>query len=126
MEIENLDLDRAKKIIIDWAKEKPFITKIYLFGSRVTGISKKTGKTVSADSDLDVAIEFEKISTDENCLTTWTADSKTWHKELLGLLGFSKDEHLDLERYDPNETPHMDQYLKDSSILLYSSTSENK
>jgi len=124
MRIEKLDLEKAKEIIIKWAKSKPFITKVHLFGSRISGISKKTGEPVKPDSDLDVAIEFNSVFKNEDPFTTWIADGKEWHKELLDLLGFSKDEHLDLERYHPTETPHLDGYLKDNSILIYSSVDE--
>lgn len=117
--MDNINLDKAKEIIIAWAKAKPFITKVYLFGSRVTGISKKTGKPVRPDSDLDVAIEFDKFSDKEDSFTTWICEKKNWHKELLKLLGFSKDEQLHLECHRIGETPHVAQYLKDSSIPIY-------
>lgn len=119
-ELEELDLNRAKEIIIHWAESKPFITKVYLFGSRVTGVSKKTGKPARLDSDLDVAIEFENFSDKENSFTTWICEKKNWHKELSDLLGFSKDEQLDLECHRFGETPHISQYLKSGSVLIYS------
>jgi len=123
MQIENLDLKRAKEIIIKWSESKPFITRVHLFGSRVSGISRKTGKPVRPDSDLDIAIGFTPFS-NEDSLTTWICEKEKWHKELLGLLGFSKDEHLDLEHYDHN-TPHVAKYLKDNSIVIYTSGNGN-
>ena len=121
MRIEKLGLDKAKEIIIKWAKGKPFITKVYLYGSRITGISKKTGQPVRPNSDLDVAIEFDKVREREDLLTTWVSDGKRWHDELLSLLGFSEDEHLDLEWHHPGKTHHITKYLKDGSTVIYSS-----
>ena len=118
--MDDINLDKAKEIIIAWAKAKPFITKVYLFGSRVAGISKKTGEAVRPDSDLDVAIEFDKFSDKEDPFTTWIFEKKNWHKELLDLLGFSKNEQLHLECHRAGETPQVAQYLKDSSLLIYS------
>lgn len=116
---KELNLGKAKNIIIKWAQAKPFITKVYLFGSRITGNSKKTGMPVRPDSDLDVALEFTKISQGEDYLTTWVCESRKWHKELLGLLGFESDKDLDLERFHETETPHIVQYIKEGSELVY-------
>ena len=118
--MDNINLDKAKEIIIKWAKAKPFITKVYLFGSRVTGISKKTGKAVRPDSDLDIAIEFDGFSDKEDSFTTWIFEKRNWRKELLNLLDFLKDEQLHLECHRASETPHVGQYLKDSSLFIYS------
>ena len=121
MKIEELDLRKAKSIIIKWFQSKPFITKVYLFGSRITGKSKNTGMPVKLDSDLDVAIELTRISQEEDLLTTWTCEGKKWHKELLDLLGFTNDKDLDLERLCETETPHVVQYIKEGSGLIYTS-----
>ena len=126
MRIENLDLDKAKEIITKWAKGKPFITRVYLFGSRITGISKKTGQPVRPDSDLDVAIEFDKVREGQDLFTTWFFNEEKWHKELLNLLGFSKDEHLDLEWYHPTETEHVAEYIESGSIVIYSTNPEKQ
>ena len=119
MKIEEFDLSRAKEIIIRWAASKLFITKVYLFGSRITGINRKTGELVRPDSDLDVAIEFDNVYETEDAFTTWIADGKKWHKELLTLLCFSKYDDLDLERCHPTETPHIVEYIKKDSLLIY-------
>jgi len=119
MKIESFNLEKAKEIIIEWAKTKEFITKVYIFGSRISGYSKKTGAPVRLDSDLDIAIEFNQINENEDCFTSWVCEAKKWHKELLGLLGFIKEEHLDLEWYHPEETPHMHQFIRDNSIIIY-------
>jgi len=119
MNIEELDLEKAKEIIISWAKSKQFITRVYIFGSRVSGISKKTGKPVRPDSDLDVAIDFEPFR-NEDQFTTWIADSSEWSKELAKLLGFTKDEYLDLQHCNAS---HVAKYLEDSSVIIYTKES---
>ena len=119
MKIEELNIGKAEGIIIDWAKNKPFITKVYLFGSRISGKSHKTGENFRPDSDLDVAIEFDPIGNDENALTTWTADAKKWKSELLNLLGFSREQDLHLEWYHPEETPRLREYLNAGNRIIY-------
>lgn len=126
MRVEELDLAKAKEIIRKWAKGKPFITKVYLYGSRITGISKKTGQLVRPDSDLDVAIEFAKVRETESLLNTWFFEGEKWHKELVKLLGFSKDEHLDLEWCHPTETEHVAEYIESGSIVIYSTNPEKQ
>jgi len=119
MNIEELDLKKAKEIIINWAKNDPFIAKVYLFGSRISGISKD-GKPVRLDSDLDIAIEFTPMPGDSDFLTTWVCERDKWHRELLTLLGFAKKEHLDLQRHHQTETPHMATYIEQNSMIIYS------
>lgn len=48
-----------------------------------------------------------------------TCESKKWHKELLSLLGFENDKDLDLQWLHPVHTPHVVDYVKKSSILIY-------
>ncbi|MFZ5800950.1 MAG: hypothetical protein ACOY3D_06215, partial [Candidatus Omnitrophota bacterium] len=79
------------------------------------GISKRTGKAVRPDSDLDVAIEFEAFP-HEDRFTTWIGESSKWKKELLGFLGFENEKHLDLQSY---YGPYVTQYVKDGSIIIY-------
>jgi uncharacterized protein len=85
MNLESFDIERAKKTIKQWAQERSFVKKVYLFGSRVTGI-RKDGRPVGQDSDLDVALQFDSFPGDSNLLTTWVGESKKWHKELMAKL----------------------------------------
>jgi len=124
MKIEELDLEVAKEIITNWAKSKNFITKVYLFGSRIAGVTKE-GKPVRSDSDLDVAVEFIPFP-GEDFLTTWVGEVCKWRKELLTLLGFSKKEHLDLQHHHMQTTPHVAEYIKQNSIIIYSSDSNKE
>ncbi|NTU49686.1 MAG: nucleotidyltransferase domain-containing protein [Desulfobulbaceae bacterium] len=113
------DLEKAREGIIRWAELNKHITKVYIFGSRVSGCSKKTGLPVRPDSDLDVAVEFDKFDGDENLLTTWVGEADTWRKELAEQLGLSGEIELDLEWHHPMETPSVHQYLQDGSLLIY-------
>ena len=118
--MENLDLNRVREIIIQWAKERPFIKKVYLFGSRVTGI-RQDGRPVGQDSDLDVAVQFDVFPGDSSLLTTWVGESDKWHEELRVRLGFEDSKSLDLQRYDLKETPHVAEYVEKGSVLIYDS-----
>ncbi|MFA5062837.1 MAG: nucleotidyltransferase domain-containing protein [Candidatus Omnitrophota bacterium] len=120
MNLDSFDIERVKEAIKQWAKERPFIKKVYLFGSRVTGI-RKDGRPVGQDSDLDVALQFDPFPGDSNLLTTWVGESKKWHEELLARLQFKDAQGLDLQRYDPVETPHVADYIKKGSVVIYDS-----
>lgn len=121
MNLESFDIERAKEIIKQWAQERPFIKRVYLFGSRVTGI-RKDGQPVGQDSDLDVALQFDSFPGDSNLLTTWVGESKKWKEELLVSLQFSDTQSLDLQWYDPIETPHVADYIKKGSVVIYDSS----
>jgi hypothetical protein len=43
--------------IREWAKKHPFIEKVWLYGSRISGVSSNTGTAPKADTDWDVAVE---------------------------------------------------------------------
>ena len=113
------NLEKVRQIIVGWARTNNHITKVYIFGSRVSGFSKKTGQPVRADSDLDVAVEFDKFDEDDDCLTTWVCEADKWRKELSEKLNLPKEIKLSLDRHHPTETPHVHKYLKDGSILIY-------
>ncbi len=124
MKIEELDLEKAKEIIASWAKGRDFISRVHLFGSRLSGYSKKTGEPVRLDSDLDIAIEFDHSLGGEECFQMWMVDSDEWKEELLKLLEFEKTEYLDLQWYHPDMTEHVHQYLKDDSIVCFNRIGE--
>ncbi len=119
MMVEIFDLEQAKKIIIKWAKTNKHIKKVYVFGSRLADCSKKTGQPVRPDSDLDVAVEFDKFCGDDNCLTTWLSEADEWRKELSEKLNLGNKIKLSLEWYHPTETPYVHNYLQDSSEVIY-------
>ena len=101
--------EEYKSKIREWAIQRSFIRRIYFFGSRVKGVHRP-------DSDLDVAIEFDPVDTDEDCLTTWTSDAQEWQNQLEPLTPYK----LHLEWHDPGGgTPTISSGLVDSSILIY-------
>lgn len=102
-------LEDAVAILKSWAIERPFVRRIFVYGSRARG-------NHSTVSDLDVAIEFDPVEGDWNCLTTWVYEAKKWRKELQSLLPWP----LHLEWNDSGgETPHVAAGLRESSILVY-------
>jgi predicted nucleotidyltransferase len=73
------DLKRQAKIVAEWAEKLP-LKKVYIFGSRVRGDAR-------ADSDLDVAIEFEFLPTDNEAMWNWKHQNETDFAELKKALG---------------------------------------
>lgn len=47
-----MDVETAKRILAEWARDKPLVGRLFIFGSRVRGEHH-------AHSDLDVAIELD-------------------------------------------------------------------
>lgn len=119
MEIgQNLNICNIKEKLAAWGSSKPFVKKIVLFGSRVSGISHKNGQAPSADSDLDIAIEIEPIDNDDNSLTSWICESKNWELEITKLLELPTGIKIDLQRID-HDTPHTNAYISQNSDETY-------
>ena len=114
---EDFDLKKAQEIIIEWAKPKNYITKVYIFGSRVTGFSKKTGQPVRPDSDLDVAVELGNFDENQTCRGIWTGQQDKWRKELSEKLNLGEEVKLSLNHYDYMCNLYDD--FKNSSELIY-------
>ena len=91
-----------------WASSKTIVRKVYIFGSRACG-------QFHHESDLDVAIEIDPRKGDTNSFTTWTCEAKKWKEELQPFLRYN----LDLERYDPKETPTVHKGIKKCNIIIY-------
>lgn len=70
-----LDLEDAKHALRFWAEGKPFVRRLWIFGSRAKGMQ-------SPKSDLDVAVDFDPVGNDEDCVTTWTFEGERWTEEL--------------------------------------------
>lgn len=116
-----LEINDIKQRISTWARTKPLIEKVYLFGSRLTGISFRSSEPARLNSDVDIAVEITREATDENHLATWICESDNWKKELMEILALEEGIKLDFQLYHPLETPEMDKYLQKASKVLYSS-----
>jgi len=114
-----MEINKIKELVAGWGRQNPSILKIHLFGSIVTGISHKTQQPFNSESDIDIAIEFEKFDSDENLLATWMHEGEIWHKELMDILSLKDQRALDLQWYHPLETPAMDKYIQRGAKVLY-------
>jgi predicted nucleotidyltransferase len=83
------DLERIVKIVAEWAEKLP-LKKVYIFGSRVRG-------DATADSDLDVALEFEPPSTVNQEMWNWQYQNDTDFADLKRALGVPLSLHTDPE-----------------------------
>ena len=105
-----METDKFIRALRLWAGDKPFIRRVFIFGSRAKN-------TYTEDSDLDIAIEFEKFENDSNHLATWITESGAWKKELEALIPAIK---IDLQWHDPSgSTKTIDKGIKDGSIKIY-------
>jgi predicted nucleotidyltransferase len=105
-----MEIDKVNKTLRLWAGEKPFIRRVFIFGSRAKGAYEE-------DSDLDIAIEFDKFENDSNQLATWLSESEAWTQEIEALIPNIK---IDLQWHDPSgSTKTIDKGIKDGSIMVY-------
>jgi len=91
----------------EWAEQKSFVRRLWVFGSRARG-------TQSHDSDLDVALEINPVGNDDTPLTSWVAESSNWKSEIQEITILS----IDLQLYG-TEAPKIVQYVSCCSILVY-------
>ena len=103
-----MTIDQLKNIIFCWASENSLVRKVYIFGSRARGDYCLT-------SDLDVAIEVNQTPQDGSECSTWFNSRKMLKASLQALVPYQ----LQLEWYDPIETPTVHKGLQESSILVY-------
>jgi predicted nucleotidyltransferase len=96
-----------------WARNRPLVGRIWIFGSRSSGSHR-------IDSDLDVAIELDMIAAsgldDSDGLATWMFESTKWKSQLEELCGLD----VDLQQYLGDKTPTIEDALAKSSALIYS------
>ena len=83
--MENFDIEKAKQQISEWARQRDFIKEIYFFGSRMSGVSHKTGEQFTENSDLDIILRIEPLQY-EDLITTWVCDYDDFKNELAELL----------------------------------------
>lgn len=107
-----MELPEIAGLVSAWAKDKPLVKRIYLFGSRVRGDH-------GPESDIDIAVELDPSAfrgVDESGgLATWMFEAEAWREELRRLIPLK----LQLERYHPEQTPTVGKGLARSSQLIY-------
>lgn len=107
-----MELPQIQSVVSTWARSKPLIKRVYLFGSRVRGDHKPT-------SDIDIAVELDPSAftgADESGgLATWMFEAKAWRDELKVLVPLE----VQLERYNPEQTPTVNKGIDRSSELIY-------
>jgi len=103
-------LPMRRKIIV-WARSKPFIKKVYLYGSFVKGARKK-------DSDLDIAIEHEKFLKDDDEFTTYFFEKSKWKEDL------EKNLHFPRVHLEWAKSEHVGRYITQESTLIYEKDSK--
>ncbi len=95
-----------------WAKNKPIIKKIYLYGSRAKGI-RKTGEPVGEDSDWDIALDIVPLEDDIDAWNRFSKECSYWEEELGQILSLSKGQLSIVPSQRVRE------YLKDDTIVVY-------
>ena len=88
-----------------WAGSQSTIRRVWTFGSRLRG-SQQT------ESDLDISIEIDPLSTDEEAQIVWMDAKAGWLAELALLAPYK----IHLEMYG---TPKIAEYLACCSMLIY-------
>jgi predicted nucleotidyltransferase len=104
-----MDINTIKRKLSEWARSEPLINKVYIFGSRAR-------EDYREDSDLDMAIEINKLSYDEEVLATWINEKDRLERRLLTLFPSLK---LQIELLDNEQTPTVLSGIKRSVILVY-------
>ena len=99
-------MDRAFKLIAEWAEADGQIVRAHIFGSRARGDAR-------ADSDIDVAIEF---ALKYNDLANWIIRADELRESLQPAMPCK----LDLQWYGGSEeTPIIHAGLEDAKITIY-------
>jgi predicted nucleotidyltransferase len=102
--------EAEKNLLVAWAKHQPCITKVWLFGSRITEVYRD-------GSDLDVAIELHFNNGNESFNSQMIETMYEYRKELKILFNLM----IDLQWYGgAEETPYIHKYITKKSILIYS------
>ena len=100
-------LKKLKTSLCEWVKDKPFIKKVYIYGSYARGCDHP--------NDIDVAIEIN--SGLETSFTTWFFKREELREDLQKK---SNKYNFHLEHYDENTSSNVKQGLEQGNILVYS------
>ncbi|MBU2984998.1 nucleotidyltransferase domain-containing protein [Saccharophagus degradans] len=103
-----MEVEEIKIVLRAWSEKNSIVRKTYLFGSRAR-------KDFRADSDIDIAVQLNKLPQDGSEYSTWMFSADELKKSLGSLLPFE----LQLEWYCPNSTPTVHKGIMESSILVY-------
>lgn len=103
-----MTLQDAIDIIKAWASDEPLVREAYIFGSRAR-------QTNRPDSDLDVAVKVVAQPGDGREYACWMFEGEQLTSRLQARLPVK----LQLEWYDPIETPHVHRGINESSVLVY-------
>ena len=98
-------LFKTISLISTWSRNKVRIKRVWIYGSRLRG-------TQNHDSDLDIAIEIDLISTDEEAQMLWMDEKASWVSELQALSPYK----IHLEMYG---TPKVSEFIACCSMLIY-------
>ena len=87
--------DEIHRLICEWAVSRPFILKVWLYGSYLRQQDFRPDDPVDP-SDLDIALQIAPIFGYGDMTTTWIFHKATWREELSDLLRYP----VHLENYD--------------------------
>jgi predicted nucleotidyltransferase len=78
-----MELPQIANVVSTWARTKPLVKRVYLFGSRVRGDH-------GPGSDIDIAVELDPAvfqgADESGGLATWMFETKGWKEELARLI----------------------------------------
>ena len=109
------DIEYIKETVRKWAENEPRVTRAFIFGSFAKG-------TNGPDSDLDVAVEIRKTSTEENILAAWICECDGLKNRLDPLITCK----LQLEIHDEKISPKVWGYMKEKNMCVYQEESYKK
>ena len=95
-------------IIRQWALRNKLIRKVYIFGSFAK-------EKADSNSDLDIAIMFNKQRGDTDKYTTWICEGQKWSEQLQLLIQLK----VHLEWYEPVQTPIIHKGIQSGIYLIY-------
>jgi GNAT superfamily N-acetyltransferase len=98
-----------------WAKQYPFIQKVWLYGSRISGISSNTKRPPAPDTDWDIAVEIDGTSEDDK-RRRWLAFHGQAVDQMQTLTNWEIDIHHSDPRFDPERVAVE---VKKCGVLVY-------
>lgn len=107
------------KVLSDWARTRTDVKAIWLFGSRVAG----SGKEPRADSDWDIAIQFEGEDADK-IRAEWFKNVDDIHAELEAKIGWQREHNsvwkgIQVEIHNPPQTENVSSAITSYAICVF-------